>query len=153
MVFKKITELTAIPTVEDADLFAAVDGSDTTTKKATALQIKTYIAASANFVETATNKDMTASVTVADNDQGTATAVAQDNDSGGYIGARVNGLHYETGDGTKVGVACYFSGDGGVTARAFSAVVAGDTWHWNGSIVGFQLDANDRIDFTYEEGP
>jgi hypothetical protein len=85
-----------------------------------------------------------------DNDQATATTVASNNALGGYIGVRVNGVHYVVGDGTKVAVDSYFSGDGGVTARAMSAVVTGDTLRWNGSVAGFQLAATDRVDFEYE---
>jgi hypothetical protein len=96
------------------------------------------------------NKSLTASVTTSDGDQATATTVASANALGGYVGVRVNGVHYLVGDGTKVSVDCYFSGDGGTTARAMSAIVAGDTLRWNGSVAGFQLAATDRIDFLYE---
>jgi hypothetical protein len=98
--------------------------------------------------ELKTNKSMVASVTVADGDAATATTVAADNNTGGYLGIRVNGVGYRVGDGTKVGVDSYFSGDGGATARAFSAVVAGDTIRWNGSVAGFQLAATDVIDIV-----
>jgi hypothetical protein len=40
--------------------------------------------------------------------------------------------------GAKTGD-CYFSGDGGTTARAQGAVVAGDTLYWMQSIAGFNL--------------
>jgi hypothetical protein len=89
---------------------------------------------------------MTASVTVADGDQATATTVVSANALGGRIAVTVNGVRYSVGNGTKVGVCCYFSGDGGTTARAFSAVAAGDTLRWNGSVAGFQLAATDAID-------
>ena len=95
------------------------------------------------------NKNLTASVTTVDGDVATATTVSNNNALGGYVGVRVNGLHYLVGDGTKVAVDCYFSGDGGVTARAMSAIVAGDSLYWNGSVVGFQLATTDRIDFSY----
>jgi hypothetical protein len=96
------------------------------------------------------NKNMSASVTTVDNDSATATTVASPNALGGYIGVRVNGIHYLVGDGTKVAVDTYFSGDGGVTARALSAVIAGDTLRWNGSIAGFQLAATDKIDLDFD---
>jgi len=101
-------------------------------------------------VRSTANKNMTASVTTADNDLATATTVASANALGGYIGVRVNGVHYLVGNGTKVGVDCYISGDGGTTARAFSAVAAGDTLRWNGSVAGFQLATTDRIDLEYD---
>ena len=92
------------------------------------------------------NKNMTANVTVSDGDAATATAITKSNASGGYIGVMINGVSYIVGDGTKVSVDCYLSNDGGTTARALSAVASGDTLRWNGSVVGFQLAATDRID-------
>jgi len=62
----------------------------------------------------------------------------------------VNGLSQLTGDGTKVSVNCYFSADGGTTARAMKSIVAGDLLYWNGTVAGFQLASTDRIDFLYD---
>lgn len=42
MSIKRISELTAIPTVDDTDILPIVDQTDVTTKKVTALQIKNY---------------------------------------------------------------------------------------------------------------
>lgn len=95
------------------------------------------------------NKNMTASVTTTDNDQATATTVAAANALGGAIDVTVNGISQVVGNGTKTSVDCYFSGDAGVTARAWSAVAAGDTLHWNGSVAGFQLAATDKINMMY----
>lgn len=99
------------------------------------------------------NKNMTASTTVADNDLACATAVATtpapSSAAGGYICAAVNGIIImNVGDATKVGVPCYFSNDGGVTARALKSVVAGDLLYWNGSVAGYELDTTtDKISF------
>lgn len=99
------------------------------------------------------NKAMTASVTVADGDVACATTIAQTPSSsstnGGYIGVNVNGAAQFVGDGTKASVDCYFSGDGGTTARALRAVVTGDLLYWNGSIAGFQLAVTDKVSFLY----
>jgi len=95
------------------------------------------------------NKHMTASVTASDNDQGTATTLAATPGGDSYVRVYVNGHAVQLGDGTKVGVESYFSGDGGTTARSISAIVSGDTWHWNGSIAGYELDASDKIDWDY----
>jgi hypothetical protein len=100
----------------------------------------------ADPIPTSGNKNMTANVTASDGDAATATTVTKANAPGAYIGVNINGVCYVVGDGTKVAVDCYFSGDGGTTARAFSAVAAGDTLRWNGSVAGFQLAATDRID-------
>jgi len=95
------------------------------------------------------NKNMTALVTSSDNDQGTATALVATPGGDSYVRAYVNGVAVQVGDGTKVGVESYFSGDAGATARSISAIASGDTWHWNGSVSGFQLDTSDKIDFDY----
>jgi hypothetical protein len=92
------------------------------------------------------NSNMTASVTAADNDAATATAIAAANFSNSRVAFAVNGVRYNCGDAVKVAVPFYVSGDGGVTARAFTAIVAGDTIRFNGSVAGFQLAATDRID-------
>lgn len=101
------------------------------------------------------NKSMAASTTVADGDLACATAVATtpatSSTAGGYIGVVVNGVAYLVGDGTKVAVDCYFSGDGGATARLMKSVVAGDLLYWNGSIAGFQLAAaTDKVSFLLD---
>jgi hypothetical protein len=98
---------------------------------------------------------MAASTTVLDGAVACATAVAAtpaaSSAAGGYVGVLVNGIEVLVGDGTKIGVDCYFSSDGGATARAMKAIVAGDLLYWNGSVAGFQLaSATDKIDFSYE---
>lgn len=105
---------------------------------------------------TVLNKNMTASVTVADGNLACATAVAQTpvfstDLNSGYIGVTVNGIWYDpsNGPGELAARSCYFSGDGGATARLLRAVVAGDLLYWNGSIAGFQLAGTDRIGFHY----
>jgi len=99
---------------------------------------------------TPSNKNMAGSVTVADGNIATATAVALANVFGGYVGVQINGVSYIVGNGTKVGVDAYFSNDGGATARAFSAIAAGDTCRWNGSVAGFQLEATDKLNFLFD---
>lgn len=101
------------------------------------------------------NKNMAASVTAADHDLACATAITVTpvhvpSVNGNYIGVRVNGVGYTVGNGTRTAVDCYFSADGGATARAFSAIVATDLLYWNGSIAGFQLAITDKVDFIYE---
>lgn len=100
------------------------------------------------------NKNMAASVTTADGQVACATAVAHTPSSattnGGYVGVRVNGVGVLVGDGTKVSVACYFSADGGTTAKQMKQIVSGDLLYWNGSTAGYQLAVSDSIDFTYD---
>lgn len=56
---------------------------------------------------------------------------------------------YALGDGTKVGVAFYFSNDGGITAKSINALNVGDPLFYNGATVGYELSTSDRIDLIY----
>ena len=70
---------------------------------------------------------------------------------GSYVGVKVGGVMVEVGDGVKT-KDCYFSGDGGTTARAIKSIQQGDILHWNGSIAGYELSsATMKIDFLYYE--
>ena len=103
-------------------------------------------------VDTQANKRMTALVTVADGDAACGVAMTITPAAGSYVGVRVNGVDVTVGNGTTLACACYFSGDGGTTARTWGAIVVGDTCHWNGSVAGYQLSDTDVVDFDYEEG-
>lgn len=94
------------------------------------------------------NKSMPASTTTLDDQLACATPVAAL--PVGWVGVEVNGVGYDPGDGTNVGVPCYFSGDGGTTPRAQDAIQVGDLLYWVGSVAGFQLNATtDVVDFIY----
>lgn len=142
-----VTGVMLAPAVAGAGL--AQDGSGNLDVGATDTSIVVAADAIRAAVPTASNKNMTASVTVSDNDQATATTVASAIAAGSYPEVNINGVQQLVGDGTKASVDCYFSNDAGVTARAFSAVAAADTLHWNGSVAGFELAATDRIDVNY----
>jgi len=62
----------------------------------------------------------------------------------------VNGLGVNLGDGTK-NASCYFSVDGGTTARAMADIEGGDQLYWNGSLAGYELDGGDLIDVIYDK--
>lgn len=68
------------------------------------------------------------------------------NDS--YPQVFVNGILYTVGDGVKT-TDCYFSSDGGVTARSIEAIVAGDELIWNGAIAEFELAVTDSVSLIY----
>lgn len=61
----------------------------------------------------------------------------------------INGITVNLGDGVKNKV-CYFSNDGGVTAKAMADIEAGDELYWNGLVAGYELDPLDDVDFNYE---
>lgn len=92
------------------------------------------------------NKGMTASVTTADGQPATATTLGAK--PAGYPLVMVNGMGQELGDGVKT-KDCYFSADGGATARAISAIASGDSLRWNGSIAGYELATTDKIDVIF----
>jgi hypothetical protein len=101
--------------------------------------------------------NMSASVTVNDEDAATATAVPAANALSGAMRLFVNGVEPigvggqpALGNGTKVASAYIAAAATPGVARAWAAVAATDTIQWNGSIAGFQLDANDRIDLVYD---
>ncbi len=91
---------------------------------------------------------MVASVTTADNQLATVTTIVSTPDSDSYVEVLVGGIMVEVGDGVKT-KDCYFSDDGGTTARAIEDIAAGDELFWNGSIAGYELDAGFVIDFNY----
>lgn len=76
---------------------------------------------------------------------------------GGHVQVNVNGIGVPVGDGHRDdlgdftnNVGAYFSGDGGATARAQSAIVAGDTLYWNGTHIGYDLTTAYKIDLIYD---
>ncbi len=93
-----------------------------------------------------TDRDIVASATAADQDPTGATISATPD---GAVFVAVNGLLISVGDGVKTSD-CYFSADGGTTAKARAAIAAGDILYWMGSVALYQLAATDRIDFIYE---
>lgn len=102
---------------------------------------------------TTSNKGMVASVTVQDNNVACATSVtstpATSSAAGGGFQVLVNGVSVTVGNASKTGVACYFSADGGATARNQKSIAIGDLLYWNPSVAGFNLAATDLIDFIY----
>src|SRR3990167_1821384 len=99
---------------------------------------------------TSANKDMTPLVTAGD-DQPTGLTMAATPVGQRFVRVEVNTNSYTVGDGVKT-KDCYFSGEGGVTARAFGAIVLGDELYWNGVIAGFDLDARGRGRFDHAIG-
>lgn len=118
------------------------------------LALNTSVVVSASGVRAAepvtTNKQIAGIVTTADFDPATAIggAIASTPGAGSWVEVRLNGVTVSVGNGVKT-TACYFSGDGGTTARATSAIVAGDRLYWVGSVAGYQIDTQDTFDFQY----
>lgn len=68
----------------------------------------------------------------------------------GLVQVTVNGLASNLGDGVTT-ASCYFSADGGTTARAMADIEGGDQLYWNGSIAGYELDGSDLVDVIYDK--
>ena len=150
-----LNELTAAVLDVSADSIAFIDATDNSTKKESVADFATALAGSGLA---ASSGSLTAA-RLSSNDQfETASATSSDGDTAGVTIAAtpegmvqvfVNGIQQELGQGVKT-KDCYFSADGGTTARAVSAIASGDTLYWNGSIAGYQLDTNDKISMVYE---
>ena len=98
-------------------------------------------------VNVRTDYNQTASVTSSDEDS-TGATITYTPFSDSAVIIKVNGLQVNLGDGAK-DQACYFSADGGTTARAVADIAAGDTLYWMGSIANYELEADDEIDVVY----
>ena len=95
-----------------------------------------------------TDYNQTASVTSNDGDT-TGATITYTPFSDSAVIVKINGLQTNLGDGAK-DQACYFSADGGVTAKSSIDIAAGDTLYWMGSLAGYELDATDEIDLVYQ---
>lgn len=67
----------------------------------------------------------------------------------GDVTVRINGIEVNLGNGTKT-EDCYFSADGGTTAKLIANIEAGDELYWNGLNAEFELDGADDVDITYQ---
>lgn len=99
-------------------------------------------------IPTDSDQDMIPNVTSSDGDS-TGMTISYTPHRDGLVQIYVNGLGVGVGDGTK-SAGCYFSSDGGSTAKTIENIEAGDTLYWNGSIAGYELDGGDSVDFMYE---
>lgn len=64
------------------------------------------------------------------------------------VDVKINGISVNLGNGTRT-KDCYFSNDGGLTAKLIKDIQANDELYWNGSIAGYELDDRDDVDFVY----
>lgn len=99
-------------------------------------------------VPTSSNKEMAANATTADFQVATATTIVSTPANDGYVEVMVNGSMQRVGNGVRT-KDCYFSSDGGATAKTIANITAGDTLYWVGSVASWQLATTDLIDFNY----
>lgn len=100
---------------------------------------------------TVPDKNLTCSVTSSDGDAATAATVTATPKGDSYVAVFVNGIKYQVAanEAARATSVCYFSNDGGTTARTIADIASGDTIHWNGTVAGFELDGTDRMDLDY----
>lgn len=91
------------------------------------------------------DRDQTPATTSGDESDTTINIV--DNPTG-FIDVKVNGVSKRIGNGSKT-KDCYFSSDGGTTAKIFANILAGDTLYWNGVIAGYDLASTDSVTILY----
>lgn len=100
------------------------------------------------------DKGLSANNTSGDGQSATNSTLSEEPLDSSYIDVRVNGISYEVGNATKTKV-CYFSGDGGSTAKSFDSshtngkVSKGDSLYWNGTVAGFNLTSTWNISIHY----
>ena len=94
-----------------------------------------------------TDNDMEANETAADGDLACNLAISEEPILDTGVRVFING-HYEY-SGNTINDVCYFSNDGGITAKAFGAEEIGDLLYWNSSIAGYNLAITDTITFKY----
>ena len=98
-------------------------------------------------VNTGNDKDLTSSNT-SGNYSPTGIFITYTPFADSDVAVRINGIEVNLG-GNKL-KECYFSTDGGTTAKVIANIEAGDQLIWNGIIAGFQLDNLDDIDLVYQ---
>jgi len=98
---------------------------------------------------TSSNKQMAASTTTVDFQAATAPTIVGTPARDSYVRVSVNGIGVDVGDGVRTKF-CYFSSDGGATAKTIANIAAGDTLYWVQSVAGYNLASSvDTIDFDY----
>jgi len=167
--FGKITsDLPTMPGVPgDVLYFDSTGTSNLSTTKATANAFPVYIKMtettalaltnhpSSNLqievlpVETDVDLDQTITSPTNGNGSSTGIVIQYDPYMDSNVIVTVNGIGVNLGNGIKT-KDCYFSGDGGATARRIKDITAGDILFWNGANAGYELDLSDIIDFEYD---
>lgn len=105
-------------------------------------------AAALAAVPTIGDKDLSPLATSGNNST-TGLTISATPTADGAVTVRVNGIVYNLGNGVKTSH-CYFSVDGGLTARLIKDITTGDTLFWNGPTVGLELVPADDVDFAYD---
>jgi len=87
------------------------------------------------------------SLTTNGNNEPTGMSIAYKPLSYSSVKVFINGQALLLGDKNSD---CYFSNDGGLTAKTFNLINSGDILYFNGDLVGWNLSTTDRIILIYE---
>ena len=107
-----------------------------------------------NIILSTDDKNMSVNTTSFDGDLASNDVVTNTPIDGSYVAVFINGQEFDVGNGVKTN-SCYFSGDGGTTARGFFSthpngrIESGDFLYWNGTISGTELDSLWRLTLLY----
>jgi hypothetical protein len=99
-----------------------------------------------NLNYSSNNKDMPANSGVSGNYLATNTSITDIPRT--MVRVTVNSIEIIVGNGVKTNW-CYFSGDGGTTAKTYANITQGDSLYWCGDVAPYQLETNDTITFIY----
>jgi hypothetical protein len=94
------------------------------------------------------DKYITCLATTNDFDAATASGITHTPASGSFVEVFVNGAMQHLGDAVKT-ADCYFSADGGTTAKAIASIVATDILYWVQSVAGYNLATTDKLSYNY----
>jgi hypothetical protein len=95
------------------------------------------------------DEDLACNLTTADEDDALASWAGFAAPPAGRVDVLVSrSRHATVGDGAK-DKECYFSDDSGTTALAHADIADATTFHWMGSIAGYELSTADTITFLY----
>ncbi len=90
--------------------------------------------------------ELTALVTVLDGDLATNQTITDATVQDSRVKVILNGVEVDVGPGKE----CVFkNGSTPFNERTSGDEQQGDTLHWNGSVAGYQLETDDRLDFEY----
>jgi hypothetical protein len=103
-------------------------------------------------VITRLDKNFIMSYDTSGNGQFTGLTISATPVNGCYVAVFINGQEFDVGDGVTMSTSCYFSNDGGTTARNFTSpnqVQVGDGLYWNNTWSGTDLYTSWRISLYY----
>jgi hypothetical protein len=111
-----------------------------------------WVSAYATVREIEIDKDFACLNTTGDNQLAMSTGISQTPANGSYVKVEVNGVGVVVGDNVTTNCECYFSNDGGITARKLIEIQADDLLYWNGTIAGYDLEDTFSISLYYLVG-